>query len=1195
MLFGDVNLPNDLIEAHRAGELVLFVGAGASRSAPSNLPSFRELADQIARGSGLDGVPVEYHNRLDAFLGYLKAGPPPVDVHDRVVQIVGEPQSSPNTVHQAVVRLAQAGGAVRIVTTNYDRHLTAALDRSDLPEYVAPALPLGHDFEGIIYLHGKISVSRPSQLVVTDKDFGSAYLTEAWAARFLERMFRKFSVLFIGYSHNDIVMTYLARGLTESSPRYALVTSPAEGRWRTIDIEPIEYPNEDGQHIVLPNTLRRWAERSEMDLLDHSVRVRGLIQNGILPQVPEDRIMPLVPEDESYLKWIMENPTTVNFFTSEARGARWLHWVAQQPTFDELFDNCSETEVGNNLAIWFAREYAADPNLVDLALSIASGRSTPMSLTLWQAVCSQLHEALDECWGIVRRWVPLLVAHRPRSDGSNHDLLGSVLGRCVWPDDRDIALILFDFLTRPSIRQDTIRPVKSTGQVCFKIELSCNLPRLRKAWSELLQPNLDELLATEIVELLFHQVRTTYRLLRTLEASPEWEFSIFHRLTIAGGTKKSTEDPLGFLLDTLRDVCEWLTQNNPNAMAMYIERWAQSDMGLLVKLAIHLQTARDDLTSDEKAKWLLEVLQERMFRLLFRPEVFTALGASLPDVSAGLVDDLVELVEQEEFGLENLKVIDRVRFEFLSWINQHVPEIESAATALAPLKAKYPDWVPSDCPALPYRIETGTLDPQLPMTPEEFHTLLGEDPGRALEGLLGLLDQGDVMPGPSWEDALTLVCIAAERNVEDGLAVLGVADLDGSLGKIDLVSSVIRGWGEAPWEGQEDWIRVMNRLTGLASDQGYVKEIGRFLVQRTRPPTNPHQAEHNSVMRTIAKRAWESMVDDDSYDASTDWLQRAIDSPAGDLALFWVSSISMEWQEAGDQWTGLSESTREAMMPMLAGGAPEAFAQVVLASQLHFLHRADPHWATEHILPLLNWSENAERAERCWDGFLTWGLITEPLLRLGLWDFYRETLSRSKSWEEDRLDMLCRHLAGLLVTFDPMPDIQEFLRDLTCKLKPKTLVRWMDEVAWLMEDTPSAVADARWNDWIRDYWTGRTNSVPSSLTEEEASAIAVWAALIPSATSEAVTLAARIPAKLSEYSSLLRENVGGRVAQREPLQYVKLVAHLLKSCDRPFHEADDLRAIVQQHLCRSLSGEDLRPLLEQATRLGSADASQWCV
>ena len=46
---GNVELPQSLVEAHQAGELVIFVGAGASIAPPSGLPSFEDLTSWICR------------------------------------------------------------------------------------------------------------------------------------------------------------------------------------------------------------------------------------------------------------------------------------------------------------------------------------------------------------------------------------------------------------------------------------------------------------------------------------------------------------------------------------------------------------------------------------------------------------------------------------------------------------------------------------------------------------------------------------------------------------------------------------------------------------------------------------------------------------------------------------------------------------------------------------------------------------------------------------------------------------------------------------------------------------------------------------------------------------------------------------------------------------------------------------------
>lgn len=47
----DVDLPQALVTAQREGRLVIFAGAGVSMGPPANLPSFEELAIQIAGGA----------------------------------------------------------------------------------------------------------------------------------------------------------------------------------------------------------------------------------------------------------------------------------------------------------------------------------------------------------------------------------------------------------------------------------------------------------------------------------------------------------------------------------------------------------------------------------------------------------------------------------------------------------------------------------------------------------------------------------------------------------------------------------------------------------------------------------------------------------------------------------------------------------------------------------------------------------------------------------------------------------------------------------------------------------------------------------------------------------------------------------------------------------------------------------------
>jgi SIR2-like domain len=217
MRLHDVDLPQAVIDAQKRGELVLFAGAGVSIDAPSNYPNFLDLAT----GLGGPAYPIRDHELVDRYLGRLAEHG--IAVHDRVKNRLSDPRSRPNHLHEAIVRLFGSTSAIRIVTTNFDDHFRGAAlgvfgDAQEI--YRAPALPLGDDFKGIVHLHGSV-LDDAKKLVLTDADFGRAYLTQGWARRFVQQLFSKFVVLFVGYSHQDVPLLYLARGISaaEDGPR----------------------------------------------------------------------------------------------------------------------------------------------------------------------------------------------------------------------------------------------------------------------------------------------------------------------------------------------------------------------------------------------------------------------------------------------------------------------------------------------------------------------------------------------------------------------------------------------------------------------------------------------------------------------------------------------------------------------------------------------------------------------------------------------------------------------------------------------------------------------------------------------------------------------------------------------------------------------------------------------------------------
>jgi NAD-dependent SIR2 family protein deacetylase len=123
MWIGDIDVPQPVLDAAEAGKLVIFVGAGASRSHPSSLPDFAELVRDIGALVGREPTDEEVRHP-DVFLGRLQDHGN--DVHQLVASAIDLAGSKPNPLHLAIAGLAAAYPTPKIVTTNYDRHLTSA-------------------------------------------------------------------------------------------------------------------------------------------------------------------------------------------------------------------------------------------------------------------------------------------------------------------------------------------------------------------------------------------------------------------------------------------------------------------------------------------------------------------------------------------------------------------------------------------------------------------------------------------------------------------------------------------------------------------------------------------------------------------------------------------------------------------------------------------------------------------------------------------------------------------------------------------------------------------------------------------------------------------------------------------------------------------------------------------------------------
>ena len=283
---GGPNIPEPLLQAHEDGQVVFFCGAGISY--PAHLPGFAGLVKALYSGLEITPDPVQdaaiKAKRYDTAVGLLETnivGRRRV-VRQKIAEILVPDTSASNATatHQALLTLAECREPrIRLITTNFDRlfEYVIARRRNAVKRFQAPFLPAPKSrWDGLVYLHGLLpeepTGDNLDDLVISSGDFGRAYLTERWAARFVSELLRNFTVCFVGYSIDDPVLRYMMdalaadRLLGESPPEMFAFASYSKGKetecgheWRAKNVTPILY-RKHRRHAYLHRTLRVWAD-----------------------------------------------------------------------------------------------------------------------------------------------------------------------------------------------------------------------------------------------------------------------------------------------------------------------------------------------------------------------------------------------------------------------------------------------------------------------------------------------------------------------------------------------------------------------------------------------------------------------------------------------------------------------------------------------------------------------------------------------------------------------------------------------------------------------------------------------------------------------------------------------------------------------------------------------------------------------
>jgi hypothetical protein len=1173
----DVDIPEALVEAQRSGSLVVFVGAGASIDPPSRLPTFPGLTRTILLDAHAPSIEPSrlINEQPDVVLGKLDDGP--IDVHQRVRDLIDRDDSQPNRLHLAIAKIFRSAENVRIVTTNYDRHLETAVREQwgdGVEVFRAPAVPLGADFSGIVYLHGAIS-QEPRRLVVTDEDFGRAYLTEAWAARFVHEMFTARPVLFIGYSHSDRVMNYLARGLArDHHGRYALVPKKDDDArlWRSLRITPVPYPPRKGNrpHLELTLAIEAWAADARLGLLGHAALTKARSSTSTPPNDPVQ---------QSYLIDVLTDFKRISVFATNARGAAWVDWVLGLEGTRALFaTDAVLTPPQQDLAIWIAREVVGEPGrfMPSLGANLNTSFWNALAWTVWRL------QSTDR--NTVTEWIPFLLSTAPPRA---QPYLDYIFNGCRWPSDGKVAILLFDWLSEP----------RWSVSSWTNIELRGDAYMLRETWASLLLPNLAGC-ATTLMPMVVRHLETAFLLLVAAgKAGPNFDPMSYGRSAIEPHQQDElSHDGMAVLIDSCRDLVTFLVEHNPAIGNGYVQSMQQSEVPLLRRIAVHAWAERSGVSGDARLDWVLS--SSLVWDFSAKHEVFRLIRASLSSASPGikrrLLDEVLrgEPVPSDDTVEQDPELHAYSIFNYLVWLTAADPTFLEAQAALVELREQWPNFQPREHPDMDHWTSGGFIGPRWPMKPEE---LLAREPIDVLPELLAYRELPPDGFEPGWRDVLGLVTECVHRDVEWGLK-LALALNGMELRESELWSATIQGWTIGSLSA-EQWPAVCDVLLGHESPEEIREATAQLLEQGIRSPQGSLPTTAIPMASALAKRLWDA-PDHEDVGRSGDWLQTAINRWSGRIAEFWIHTIERLWRVDPDKWTGLNIETARQLRDAVTGSSEKnGYARAVVAGQLHFLAAADLDWTREHVVPLLDWGRDREQAEQAWDGYLTWAQWTQPLLP-ALMSLYLQAVMRLPQDDRRRRDRLFEHFAsialfGSIEHFGPTGWIDQAI----ASADSDDRVQFARYVRSGLMNSPPEFAENAFEKWIERYWRRRLESIPMLLEPGEGLEMTDWLLYAGDRFPIAVHLYQRSPIAPSDSHGMFFQDLEqSDLVARYPSATAALVLSLIRSLTGPIYVPEQLESLVRALAERLTSQVDrtvLSDICGEALRLHIPDADTW--
>lgn len=1152
MRLGKVDFPEPVVAAARSRELVVFAGAGVSKGKPAGLPGFRALTKRIAGKSGESELDIK--KALDSispdeYLGRIKSQG--TNVHALAAEELSKPGIRHTELHRVLLSLYPGPEAVRVVTTNFDRLFEQAVGdvfpAPSMPKtYSFPELPAGRDFQGIVHLHGDVAHS--SAMVLTDKDFGAAYLgRDPWAQRFVIDLLSTNTLLFVGYSGDDVIFRYLTRGLSsEESPRhFAMVRVGDEQEWLTRGIQPVFYPTPTGDPSgILCESLSSLAQHAGAGLAEQRSRIEKLARQS--PSELDTEQIDLVVD-------ALSDSVRRKFFTHAADSSEWIAWLDGKEYLDSLFMGKDLSEGDLELARWLAQKFMRE-NTEEL-FALISRHGTRLHADFWEQLLLQVVRLAEfsDASNYLERWISLLLSAAPRRTCSFALFL---LGRCCIENGLTgngaeiFEMLAAGHLNLRKLPSQYFTDKGSDSNIYAQFSPAADPHDLGDLWQKWLQPQLPRIAGRILPALVENLAKQHHTLLTWGQANRHLDSASDRRRAIEPHDHNHPPDAADAVIDAARDCLQWLAEHDRDTASYWCRRLAEKQAPLLRRLAMHTLTELPDVPDfgpDEKINWLLS--RGAINDVAARHEVFRAMWFAYPRASRscrkaviGAVWDLSPDEEESE-----VDIVAHARLNWFHWLHRSATDCDLAGKALNQVRAEYPNLHPREDPDFISWSCTGGIAQRVESpNPWLAERLLAEPAARWISRLLEYCPKGSPLEGTPWarQGLRKQVAEAAEKDFGWG------ADLADELAKgrkwdADLWGSLFSVWAEA----DEDKLLERHVLRYLRQDELRSEHSAAIAALLCAWARSGRHAKLLDEADRIAAELWPVLLWDDKNLIRTsgipDWWVTATNRSPGILAQFWLERFCVR---------GLYGECRVALSAIVQDpSAPGRLGRTVLACNFSVLLQKEEEWAKENLLPFFELREDKDAADcqAVWEGFLHRPQINAKIFTVmqnafyaAVEQFHGERFILTEGLYQQFLSVCARVVTDRNCIPDPLEKwVPHVLRNCGAQGKGVFVLKIRES----FEGMSAQEREESWHRWLREYWQERRLSAfAGSLTREETRGMFHLLPLLRGTEfGEAVDLAVRTaPAPNLQHSRLLHKLDQAGLCEEQPEAMAKFIRYL---------------------------------------------------